>query len=158
MKRILFYLLLAGAVIGSSCCILWAGTGYDLLNMVVTSLFNGTLGTLYTALGLNLFIYICGLALFIVLNAALLLTMLLIFLFTGFNLKKIAKFYRIWIWWLVSSVIYTAALVWGPLTNGFTGFHFDFANAWYTLLPIVTALVVMVLAIIFRNIEKKNRF
>ena len=157
MKRIIFYTILAASVIASSCVLLFVGNGYNILDFTVKSLFNGTFIDMYNLFGLNYFIYICGFAVFIVLNAALVLTMLLIFLFTGFKLNKIAKFYRICIWWFVSTIIFTAVYIW-YITKGFTAFAFDFATQWQSLLPLVTSIIVLIFAIIFRKIEKRNRF
>lgn len=165
MKRILFYLFLAGGIVGSTVVVLWMGkflplgmgtvmNGQDIIENFLKSIANGTAKFGFTA-G-DLFVY--AIALFVLINAAVLLTMILIFLFSGFNLNRIARFYRICGWFFFSSLLLTASygyLIFKALPS------FSFSNLidavpYYAYIPIGASFLLLLFAIIFRATEKKR--
>ena len=157
MKRILFYLLLVGTIVGSSAVVLWVkgflpyssisgATGQSWLEAWVKSMTNGTFKMGASAADFLLY----GLTLFILMNAAILLTMLLVFLFSGFNLNKIAKFYRICIWYFVASLVIT-----GVYIGYVIGYKVPFKDIpWMAYIPIALGIIIIVIGIIFRKTEK----
>ena len=153
-RRMLFYFLMAGAIVASSCLLLFMdnSAGLNMIKVFVTAITSGGFSPGTDPIS----IYLYGFILFLLLNAAMLLTMILIFLFTGFNLNKIAKFYRICIWYLVSAIVYTGVFVYMLIG---LAIPIDIMNllqtSWTSFLPIITSIVVLILAIIFRATEKK---
>jgi len=159
MRRLLYYILLALAVAGSTSVVLWVpgfmnaamgfNTGVAVLEDFASSVINGTYSWGFSAI--NIFTY--GLILFVFTNAAILLTMLLVFLFSGFALSKIAKFYRIVAWFIFSAIIITGVyitfVIMGP------GFSMGEFPLW-SYIPLVASLAIMILGIILR-VTERNR-
>ena len=156
MKRILFYLLLVGAIVGGSAVVLWVpgfmpykmGKGQDLLEVWIKSMTSGA----FSWQPIIITVFRFGMALFVLMNAAILLTMLLVFLFSGFSLNKIAKFYRICIWYFVSALV---------MTGVYVAFVIDLKIPfkdipWIAYIPAILGVVVIVVGIILRKTEKNK--
>ena len=165
MKRLIYYLLLIGSVTGATCVALFvagfvpegsgmSNTGLKVIEDFVVGLVDGTHVFGYTAQ--HIFIY--GLTLFLILNAALILTLLLIFLISGFNLRRISKFYRISIWFLVASLLFTG--VYGYLIFDILDtFNFTTVFAvlpWSFYLPLGLSLIMAIVGLVFKLTSRKK--
>jgi hypothetical protein len=156
MKRTLFYLIFAAALAGSTAVILFIPADgvklWDRLDSaLIQKIINGTF--VFETYASCIFTY--GIALFTLINAAILLTMLLIFLFSGFNLNKISKFYRITGWFLFSAILFSATYAWS-LVSGSNSFNIsDVPYIYYV--PLAAAILSVIAAIVFR-VTDKNRY
>jgi hypothetical protein len=153
MKRFFFYLVMFAAVVGSSIVVLFMNEwgGLELMKGFVNGIIKGTYKPGTTASDFMLY----GMAAFFVLNAAIVLTMLLILLFTGFNLNKKRRFYRISIWYIVSALILTG--VWGYMHFG--ALHRGFKPINHLLIhaiPIGAAIIVGILALVFHRVGRRR--
>ena len=161
--RIIFYVLMTIAVVGSSCAVLLVGaylplganveTGLTIMQNLWTDIINGTFE--FTTHPMDIFIY--GLVLFLAFNAAIMITMFLVFLLTGFRLSKIDRFYRISAWFLASTIVMTFAYGWkyfNHLQSANTNFAFADISIW-AYLPLVAGMLMLIISIIFRVIDKK---
>jgi len=156
VKRILFYLLLVGAIVGGSAVVLWVPgfwwtgslNGQDMLEIWIKSMVDGTFKMGASAGDFLRY----GMILFILMNAAILLTMLLVFLFSGFNLNKIAKFYRICFWYFISSLVMS-----GVYAANIVVSKIPFSSVpWMAYIPVGLGVIIIVIGIIFRTTEKNK--
>jgi len=165
MKRYLFYILLLASIGGATFVVLMMGEyikpvavfakdGFEIMKNFVESVVNGSFK--FKTDSAHIFIY--GMALFIIINAAIVVTMILMWLISGFNLNRINRFYGISIWFFVSTLIMTAAYGW---------FYYDILQAsgksfsiadlsWYAYIPIATGIIAMVLGLVFKLTDKRN--
>jgi len=173
MLRFFFYFLFAGAIGGTSAFVLFVpqfmpaffntnnlgSNGYQVIEGMIRNIVSGnfTFGTTAP----EIFMY--GLALFLLINASILLTMLMIFLFSGFRLGRIYKFYRISAWFYVSTIIMTATYCWyvwdtiskQGLTFGFEAIRDLFP--WTAVIPISVGFGMVLVSILFRLIDGNSR-
>jgi len=157
MKRILFYLLLVGAIVGGSAVVLWVPgylgkgstvTGQGMLELWIKSMTSGA----FSWSPVTMTVFMIGLTLFILMNAAILLTMLLVFLFSGFALSKIAKFYRICIWYFISALVITGVYI-ALIVDAKLPFK---DVPWLFYVPAALGLIVIIIGIVFRSTEKNK--
>ena len=98
---------------------------------------------------------IYGFLAFMLMNALLLLTLVLGFIFRLGRLGRIRGFYSMSIWFFMSALVFSAAF--GFYIIGLAGTRdiLDVVDefAWQIYVPITSAFVLMVIAIIFRRIE-----
>ena len=155
LKRTLFYIIFAGCVIGSTCVVLFVGgfmptgsgfaTGNDLVHNMISGIINGK----YKFGSTPLHFHTYAMFLFLVLNAGVLITMLLLWLTSGFNLNRIKRFYRISIWFLISSLLLTASWVWVQIDTSNKGFG-DSLKALFgiAIIPVVSSLLATILGLV----------
>ena len=161
MKRFIYYLLLLAGIIGSSCVVLFLGdfmpqslsgtTGADIMKNFINGIVKGNyqFGTSTT----DFFTY--GMTLFLLINVALVLAILLSWLISGFRLSKIKRFYSIAVWFFVSSMFITAFWVWLQID---TVPHFVF-NDYLRLnvVPFAASLVLCLLGLVFSVFDRRKQ-
>ena len=145
-----------GAVAFSTVAVLWLSDpkGFELMKALVNSITGSTFSFKDTSPE-RIFLY--GFVVFILINAAILLTSILIFIFTLGKLDKVLRFYRISIWFLVSAVVFTGVLVYGPiraLTNGAAFADVIKSIHWTSYVPIGSSVVLAILGLIFYKTER----
>ena len=139
------------AVVGSSLVVLLTNAwgGMDLMKGFVNGIIKGT----YKPGTTTFDFYMYGMTAFFILNAAIVLTMLLIFLFTGFQLKKKRRFYRISIWYLVSAIILTGVYL--VLTKAKIDVK-PINHLLMLIIPIASAIIAAILGLVFHRVGRRK--
>ena len=160
MKRLFFYILLLVGIIGSTAVVLFVGgflpkiysntTGMDIISNFVNGIIKGTYN--FGTTTADFFIY--GIVIFLLMNAALVLSVLLSWLLSGFRLFKIRRFYSISIWFLISSVVISAFWVWRQIDTTQSVAFKDFLG--YQIVPLASALVLCLLGLIFSVSDRQQ--
>ena len=173
MKRFIFLLLFLAAVGGAGYVVLFvpeffhvnptgepdgtvglgvAVTGWDLMRSFWGDVFD--FSHTFDFSPANVFTTY-AIALFLVISAVLVVVVLLQWLFTGFKLRRISRFYTISLWFFVGTILLSGAYAW---------FAFDLMNTvdgsftmrlfpWFAYIPIGIGLLISVLGGIFRQSE-----
>ena len=150
--RVLFYILFLAALLGSTAVVLWMDTfnGLRATEFFINGVMNGT----FTFGATSAHFYFYGLVAFFILNAATLLTLFLIVIFSGFNFKRIRRPYTITIWLLVSTMLLSGAWLW-PYFD-VHGFTFNFQDKMYAMIPLAAALAVALLGLVFSFVDRRR--
>ena len=162
MKRLIFYILLIVCIVAATGIVLGVGnylpkayysgaTGATLVKDFFNGITKGTyhFGTTST----NFFTY--ALVLFLIMNAAMILALVISWLISGFRLGKIKRFYSISFWFLLSTLIITGVWVWAQL-KAVPGSTFkDFINL--NTIPLALALVSCLVGFVFSIFETRKQ-
>jgi hypothetical protein len=100
-------------------------------------------------------ILLYGLGLFLVINIVLLFALLIMLLLCLGNFSKAVAFYSISVWFFLGAMIYTGAVLYLLIANGFVE-QIRVANhlAW---IPVAAAFVLMVLGWILKGTERRYK-
>jgi len=161
MRRLIFFILLL-AVIGGTSCLLVFGvpggvldappeTAFELLKGVFESIKGGT----WPWSSFNLYtIFIYGYVLFLLINAVLLLSLLVMALTTLFRFSKIYRFFATVWWHFLAALVFTGVNVYLMLDAG--GNFMDHLKElpWQFYMPLGSAIVLAILGIILKKTER----
>lgn len=166
MKRGIFYLLLLVGLVGATCIVLFVSqfmpygrdinrlldiNGYDMVYGWTRSLINGD-SSIWGTSASHFFVY--ALILFLILNLATLVTLLLILMFSRFRFQNIRRPYMIGLWYLVSALILTGFWFW--MYFDIHGFNFVFRDKIFAMIPIASALVVNLVGLVFGLTDRRQ--
>ena len=157
MKRIIYYILLLAGILGSSYFVLWqlefiaGNTGLELMKVFIESIKSGSFTFAFDPPHIITY----AIAIFLVVNAATLLTLLVVLIINLGVLSKVMKFYSISSSFFISAFILTAGFAYviieagGDIMKKFLDLNLFF------YLPIVASIVLMILGAILKKTERK---
>jgi hypothetical protein len=99
-------------------------------------------------------IWAYGIGVFFIINAVLAVAMLLMLILCGGNLYKAIAFYSISVWYFLSTLGYTATMIYYLIdTTAKFGDIFGAMN-YFALIPIGAAFFVMIVGALFKRLER----
>jgi len=162
MKRFIFFILMFLAI-GASAWLLIIGipgvldapvaTSIDFFKGVYEQVSTGSWpwGTINSSI-----IFAYGYFLYVLINAILVLSLLVMALTTLFRFKRVYRFYSIIWWYLFAALVFTGVNVYMMIDGGGNIAEVFQALPWQFYLPIGSAVVLAILGIIFKVTERKK--
>ena len=155
MKRLLFFLFMIGGILASTYVVLFID-GFDVGMKELEEIFKTlTDGSLFKS-GLNaMTVQTYGLLVFLLVNAILLITFVLMFLLNGGKLGRVRQFYTISIWFFIGALVYTIGIGYFVYdVSGASGIMDTLKDLpWKHYIPFGASLVLLIVAISFRKSE-----
>jgi len=162
MKRSLFYIILAAAIIGSTVIVLLVNewSGYKLLDAYISGMIKGDIKMGTSSVDFHVYSLIA----FLLINAGVLLAMLLLCILSKFRLGNIRRFYRISIWFLISAALVTGTWLWmyfdmislaNKIVPGAMKFNIKDLLP-YQIVPMGSALLACLLGLIFYFVGRRQ--
>ncbi|MDR0461860.1 MAG: hypothetical protein LBG88_00810 [Christensenellaceae bacterium] len=157
MKRFIFFIILAGGIVGSSAVVLFmnkylpAGAIMKNGNKIMYNFVKGVAKGTFKFGTTPSHVFIYAMFAFLVINAGIFISMILLFLLSGLTLFRIKRFYRISLWYLFSALILTASWMWFNIKTTGGSWNLDAAKElmWIPGIPLISALVTVVLGLVF---------
>ena len=155
MKRLIFFIILAGCIVGSTVVVLFVNgflpkgiefrNGNKLMYDFITTVIDGKYK--FGASAMDFFLY--GMFAFLVLNAGLIFAMISLLLLSRLNLNNIKRFYRIGIWYLVSTILVSCSWIWvyGDISGESASKVIEAFLSW-AMIPVVSALLLNLLGLV----------
>ena len=158
MKRLIFFLILAAGIAGSTYFILFDSsggmvgeTGFDYLKQVFELVKDGN----WPWSDFNFMtVFTYGLVAFAFINAVLLLALAVMAMTTFFNFSKVYRFYATAWWFLFSAILFTGAVIYMPIDTGADIMDFVKDLPWQYYVPIASSLALVIISIIFKRSER----
>lgn len=161
MRRFLFFLLMLVAIAASVCLLVLgipslldapAATAFDYLKSVFELVKSGN-WQWETFNSATIFTY--GYVLFLLVNAVLLLSLLVMALTTLFRLSKVYRFYSTVWWYFFAALVFTGVNAYAVISAGGDIMDNVLALPWQFFVPIGSAVVLAIIGIVFKVTERK---
>jgi len=160
MRRFIFFILILLSI-GATACLLILGipggvldapslTSYQYIEVVFNMIKDGS----WPWSSFNptiLFTY--GYALFLFINAVLLLSLLVMALTTLFRFSKIYRFYSTVWWYLFAAIVFTGVNVYVVIDTGVNPLDF-IKEFWQFCIPLASAIVLIIVGLILKKTER----
>ena len=155
VKRLLFFLMMIGGVLFATCIVLFGdgvNAGVDRLADIFDTLADGSLFNAGITVDT---MQVYGLLVFLLIDAILLISMLLMLLLNGGKLGRVRQFYTVAIWFFVGALAFSIGIGYVIYDMTSTMSMGDALGdiAWQNYVPLGAAILLLIFAIGFRKSE-----
>jgi len=161
MKRFIFFLLLLGGILFATYCAVCGDLGFSISDGIqyINDLVHSVIDLSIFKLSISgPVIYLYGLLIFLLFNAIMVLSLVLMFIFHLGMFNHVRHFYSTTVWFFVSALIYTVGLLYVIYdAQGFDVLAHSLAKLpWYEYIPIGSSVLLLIFAIVFKVNEKEH--